>query len=370
MKKNILLVGEIYSDNLGDAVLCQIVKRIIEENISCNIELCDLSGRQFYDRNFNYNFLEKVIIKFMMLLYKLKLKNLGEINTIFKNRYYKQFDKHYDLVVFAGGQIFMDYFVPSIEKLLHIFENNNSPVIFHACGAKEIYDIKLRNRLINILSSKVIKSISIRDDIDLITNYYLSKSNIKAIKTFDTALNAKPYLVDKKIIGKPIIGLGVIYCEEIDNEKQIWFWMKIIDELNIRDIKWQLFCNGNKADYKIMEIIAERKRINKNIYLQDKPKTAEDLVNNIATFKKIISFRLHSHIIAASLDIPSIGISWEKKVQQFFNNIQLSNRCVTINTPVKDIINLLECINSNNSIIKNQAKRSKDLLIKSINEFL
>lgn len=230
-RKKILIVGEIYSDNLGDAVLCEIVKKIVEENIYCDIELCDLSGREYYKEYFDYNWYEKIIKKIALVFFKLNLINLGKINVLFKDRYYKQFDKDYDLVIFAGGQMFMDYFVFPLEKLIKFFKKRNIPVIFHACGAKKIKNRNLEKRLEKILLLNIVKSISIRDDIDLVNTKYLMRSNKKAIKTFDTALCTNEYF-DFNKGNKRCIGLGVMNCDKFKNKEQIIFWIKLIDELD------------------------------------------------------------------------------------------------------------------------------------------
>ena len=372
MKKKILLVGELYSDNLGDAVLCEIVKNIIKENIYCDIELCDLSGRNFYGEYFNYKWYERIIKKIALILFKFNLINLGKINVLFKNNYYNKFDKSYDLVIFAGGQMLMDYFVFPIEKLIKIFKKRNIPVIFHACGAKEIENRNLEKRLKKILLLDIVKSISIRDDINLVNTKYLMTSKKKAVKTFDTALCTNEYFNINKVRKESIVGLGIMNCDKFRAEKQIIFWSNLIDELDKRKIKWQLFCNGSEADYKMLKNIVVRKNLNKNQYLM-RPKTAKDLVKVISNFDKIISFRLHSHIIAASMGIPTIGISWEKKVNQFFYNLGLEYRCKTINTSVQDIVDCLELVEKegiNNIIIKKQSYLSKKSLLDNINRII
>ena len=51
MNINILLIGEFYSDNLGDGVLCNIVKKIIKETYSYNIDCLDISAKENYNKN-------------------------------------------------------------------------------------------------------------------------------------------------------------------------------------------------------------------------------------------------------------------------------------------------------------------------------
>lgn len=370
--KKILIVGEIYSDNLGDAVLCDVVKKIVKENIYCDIELCDLSGREFYGKYFNYKWYERLIKRIALIFFKFNLINLGKINVLFKNSYYNKFDKSYDLVIFAGGQMFMDYFVFPIEKLIKFFKKRDIPVIFHACGAKKIENKNLEERLKKILLLDIVKSISIRDDINLVNTRYLMISKKKAVKIFDTALCTNEYFNVNKVHKESIVGLGIMNCDRFRDEDQINFWSNLIDELDKRKIKWQLFCNGSEADYKMLKNMVVRKNLNKNQYLM-RPKTAQDLVNVISNFNKIISFRLHSHIIAASMGIPTIGISWEKKVNQFFHNLGLEYRCKTINTSVQDIVDCLELVEKegiNNTIIKKQSYLSKKSLLDNINRII
>lgn len=49
--KKVLLVGEIYSENLGDGVLCQCVEFLIKKyfNKEVMIDYLDLSGRKSYN---------------------------------------------------------------------------------------------------------------------------------------------------------------------------------------------------------------------------------------------------------------------------------------------------------------------------------
>ena len=78
--------------------------------------------------------------------------------------------------------MFMDYFVFPIEKLMKFFKKRNVPVIFHACGAKKIENKNLEKRLKKILLLDVVKSISIRDDINLVNTRYLITSRKKRLK--------------------------------------------------------------------------------------------------------------------------------------------------------------------------------------------
>ena len=62
----VLLIGECYSDNLGDSVICETVAKILADSFDINtIDFLDLSGRIFYNTFYNnikekYTFAERV----------------------------------------------------------------------------------------------------------------------------------------------------------------------------------------------------------------------------------------------------------------------------------------------------------------------
>jgi polysaccharide pyruvyl transferase WcaK-like protein len=65
-------------------------------------------------------------------------------------------------------------------------------------------------------------------------------------------------------------------------------------------------------------------------------------VNLIASFGSLISYRLHSHIIACSLDIPTVAIQWDRKVPFFFEKIGCPRRCLTAFASPRKVLARLE----------------------------
>lgn len=377
MKINILLIGEFYSENLGDGVLCSIVKKIIQETYSCKIDCLDISTKEDYGKKIKISLYNRIIRKGYWLLSKFKFLSIEEkINVLGKYNYYKRFNKNYDLVIFCGGQMLMSFFVGNLEYLLTFYNKKQIPVIFHACGAKNIINKDIIKKLQKILSYNNIKSISVRDNIDLVNNIYLKYSSIKAVETFDTALLTKEYFsycVNEK--NRIYVGLGVISLNDTEfNEKLlVKFWIDIIDELNRRNIKWKMFCNGAQDDYCLARKILNLKGMEEKNFLQKRPTIPEELIANISEFKSLISFRLHSHIIASACGIPSIAIIWDKKVEEFFKKINLEKRCKTINSSIQDIVDSLEIAEKegiDNDMIKRQGDLSKKSLLDNINRIV
>ena len=123
----ILIIGERYSPNLGDHIICESVAYLIKkENKELEIDFLDLSGRDGFENP------EGSIIKARLSSKKKAISSvftkLGLDSDYFafrkyheKNKayFYQQINgKKYDLAIFAGGQMFLDYFVFPIQTIV------------------------------------------------------------------------------------------------------------------------------------------------------------------------------------------------------------------------------------------------------------
>ena len=159
----ILLIGEYYSTNLGDPVLCQTVENSIYESFP-DVEVVpfDMSG----NTGFNSRYTPKVYYNSRKILFGVlnRIPLVEKKSVIFRaikpwqERYLITMCmldhvlslKKYDLAVFAGGSIFMDYFSGVIYGIIRQLSKKRIPVIFHACGMSKLTDdttITLRKAL-------------------------------------------------------------------------------------------------------------------------------------------------------------------------------------------------------------------------------
>lgn len=159
----------------------------------------------------------------------------------------------------------------------------------------------------------------------------------RAIRTFDPALWADcVYGIRKKESDR--IGLGVMHCTNIPYDQVLDFWVSVIGELDRRNIKWSMFCNGAIEDYRLGQRILERVAAEDPEKLLNCASVPEELVEQISGFSGLISFRLHSHIIAASLGIPAIAIEWDKKLRFFYRNLELEGRCLSMESSPQEVV--------------------------------
>lgn len=115
-KLKILIIGDLYSANLGDGIICENVKEIIKKENSeqkLQIKLVDIYCKNGYikddksqanvKRNNISDFIRSIIYKSEFITYKIQ-----DIKT--KKRIKKICEEHYDLAIFAGGHLFIPYF--------------------------------------------------------------------------------------------------------------------------------------------------------------------------------------------------------------------------------------------------------------------
>lgn len=330
---NILLIGEYFSSNLGDPLLCSIVEKIIQEHFKdVEITPLDLSGKinstEFY--LLKYSFWWKLFFRLSDKLTKIfslskiykkyKKDKLRYLRTLFHLKSLLK-ENNFDLAIFAGGALFMDYFIPLIFIITNILKRNGIKIIFHACGTGKMdkHDKKL---LKCILNDKNVVSISVRDSYNFINNLLKRKS--KLIETYDTALNTNAFF--KTDSSKTFdFGIGIL------GDGDFYLFQKELINLFLKSTyNWKLFTNGSENDYNTAKKILSELGIKATEYhkfLFPRPTTPEQLINDINAFNKIISFRMHSLIIACSYGIPLIGINWDKKVVEFMTKMQLSKFC-------------------------------------------
>jgi polysaccharide pyruvyl transferase WcaK-like protein len=379
----ILLIGEYYSSNLGDGVICNAVENLLINSFEdVEITVADISGKKAYSTLNDKNISVK---KAKYTSAKIKLSKI--LTTFGFDLEYIRFEKgfakkseniaricsgDYDLAIFAGGQMFKDSFVLPIAKFVERLGLNNIPIIFNACGVGEIRSKRMKKILANSLSNPNIHAVSSRDDINTL-NDYLKNSPLKAIKTFDPAIWTSEVYKIKKAENN-VVGLGIMYAFNMNHSHMVKFWKDIILDLEKVGIKWKFFCNGPNIDYKFAQHIlntlgySDEEQAN---LLSPRPQNPKELVELISTFKSIISFRLHSHIIAYSLDIPGISIVWDEKVKYFYKSIGLTKRCKYISDSSLDIITELDKAQKEgyDSVLRSEQKVfCNELLTKMVDE--
>lgn len=339
---NILLIGERYSANLGDGVIydtvAEMCKEIYGENL--NISCLDISG----NTNFKTSSLveiKKEKIKFLLSKIRKVASRLKRESGV-KKRLSELDLKNIDGAIFVGGQLFAEYFSKQIYMITKTLFKYHIPVIFNCCGVGK--NDKKRNieYLKEALSLDNVKAISLRDNYDTFIEKY--KINKKVEVVMDPVIEIANYFSINSSPEK-IVGLGVmhpkLYAKNNINYPEEYYYklfQVIIERLEQEQIKWEFFCNGNVNDYEFAKKICHNLKIEDD-KIAKRPVTPKELIENIGKYNFILSFRLHSHIIATSFEIPTIGFCWDKKLNHFGKSIKRSDYFIEIDDNILENVN-------------------------------
>lgn len=378
--KKIALVGLKYDTNLGDPIIYESTKFLVEKALKekgineYEIIPLDMTGRIGFNSYANYptnkivSYGKKILgntLKISLKLTKkikrfnhnLQIKKWYLSNEYNRNLYfYNKQLKNVDMIIFVGGGI-IKYKYQSfnfyIESIIKIAEKNNIPVIFNSVGVEGYDENDSRCALLKkALNKNCVKLITTRDDLKTLEMSYLENKKIITAQVSDPATWIGDAFNVKKDDNSGVFGLGVIRDKifrdndiDISEEQLLSLWRDIIDTLDKRNEKWVIFTNGLSYDYefgiKLMKYLGRENEIEDKVL--DIPKTPEELVKNISKFKGIIASRLHACIIAYSLEIPAVALVWNNKLSMFGKSINASERFITNeNFNARHIVDTLE----------------------------
>ena len=350
----ILLVGEYYSTNLGDPLLCRTVQRAIEDAYpDVQVIPFDLSGKTGYGEYYDAKTYSAALRRYFRMKNRCPgiWRRIRQYRLIAKEeaRYVRvaallddMLEKHtFDMVIFAGGAMFIDHFAGVIHLVLRRVAHTNAKIMFHACGMGHL-SADSKRLLQQVLKNKKIKSITLRDSYSRFCDAF--RTNAQLAETFDTALACSRFF-EAASEKQAEYGVGIIArpdCYEFQKD--------LVSQFLKSDKKWRLFTNGSREDQAAAEQILTQLGIVGDSQLQwlvPRPVTADELVRTITAFEKIISFRMHSLITAASYGVQCYGFAWDRKVEEMFDKLGIAQNCAKPEgqPSFNEICNILETEN-------------------------
>lgn len=326
----ILLAGECYSENLGDGVICRTVQHAIQDVLpEAEIVCLDLSGKTGYgpepqQKNGCLYRARRAVQETAIRLRNPLLYQVCQQDTDRHRRFCKQLDKcmkqRFDLVVFAGGALFMDYFAGVISLTVEAAAERHIPVIFHACGMGDCnaHSVALFSRSFR---NPWVKSISLRDSYERFTRIF---PGVAAEETYDTALACSCCFAPSQSADARY-GVGLISMARYEQAQK-----NLLRSFLSAGVSWRAFTNGASYDQRFAEMLLRDVGIAPQeiaLYLVPRTETPEQLVRTITSFSSIVSFRMHSQIVAASYGIPSFGLVWDDKIREQYRKLGYAENC-------------------------------------------
>ncbi|MBL4630167.1 MAG: polysaccharide pyruvyl transferase family protein [Paraglaciecola sp.] len=353
-----------FSDNLGDGVISDSVEYLLRRvSPDWQVDTLDISGRTHYDNSDNTNttLVKKVFLNTPEILRP--LVTLAGWYFIFKPRLKSEIKRlkfeQCGLLIFGGGQLINDIALNFPLKLAYITKQArrcNLKYSFNAIGVGQKVSWLGKKLFNSVFNSPSLASIYVRDkeSMDRFSRVFSSKT--EALLTIDSGLWAKEcYALEsieqnnKSKDDKSRIGIGISHPKElaahsvnanVDKTDMLDFWVKIVDQILQNDLIPVLFTNGSRDDHLFMtQVVIRLNEQGKQCDVFDRFKHPSQLVKAISTFSGVISHRLHANIISHSLNIPSIALAWDQKVQSYFNLIGRSEWCNSDSLPPETIVN-------------------------------
>lgn len=329
-KNKLVFVGLYDEKNLGDPIIAHCTEWLYSDCLPDGFEterLC-LDYVEHHDVPLSYRIIRK-------MLRLLRLDSDKYNDTVMQGEYTKYFKKHIkgaDLIIVVGGGLIKysyQYFFAGISGLLDAADLYGIPIVFNAVGI-EGYDAANPRcaRLKSALHKRALRHITTRDDIVTLRDYYFDGNpSIPCLKVADPAVwAAEAYGVTKKesnLVGVGVGREGLFHDngKDFSSEKFFNFYCHLVEELSRSGVSVELFTNGLEYDNEFAYKIREELKLRKIIVGIRIPRVPEEMLNIISSYRCILAARLHSCIVAYSLDIPAIGFVWNDKLKLWGKNI-------------------------------------------------
>lgn len=337
------IAGERFSTNLGDGVIAESLAHIISiTQPGIPTRFIDISGHDDWhpsspDRN-------KSAAKSPRLSLPRRIDNKLRWHLVRKSRCQTAWRSHLEQItrlIVGGGQLLMDNdldFPYKVQAIVEEAAHKEIPVHFVACGVNPNWSRRAARLFKEALDHA--ETVSVRDvDSAASLHALIPTSNPKVV--FDPAIWAADlYGYGPGQVETHKIGLGVIDLKSANRRSQVSLaeeeyiakWQSIIHSFAKQGKDIELFTNGNPQDYRTALKIAEHMKATYSItcLVAKRPTRPYELAHQIAGYSDIIAARLHACIIATSYRIPVVGLSWDKKVNSFFEAIGKSSLAINL----------------------------------------
>lgn len=339
--KKIAVISLENINNIGDELLGENIEFLIRK---IDVKFSIFKIELFIDK---YKLIRKYILNIIIakiFFLASDLLPISDMKYIVKNwgfiikykLYFERNIKKADIVVYAVGML--KY---STQDFSYVFMLINSiaekykiPVLMSAMSIEtpNTSDWRYRQlvRAVNCTSVKCITTRDNEEELEVLNKNYLDKKILidncvvgdPALWTPDCYSVSRWDISKNDVIGIGLIRLGIYkdYGYSIDEIKLFDFYRKLIEELEKRNLKWKLFCNGMEEDYEVGIRLINELGVSR-MKLLPRPENSMELIKLLSEFRCVLGARLHSCIISYTFNIPVVGLIWDNKLRAFAKKI-------------------------------------------------
>lgn len=342
----IVLVNVKFSTNLGDGIIAECLEHALKQRLpGIEVVNCDLAGRAGYGdydgllRSLTIGVLPKMPPRIRESVYP-RLFELMVRRKLMPG--YQRAMENADVVLFGGGQLLADTdlnFPMKIAAAASIARNLNLPIAIHAVGVGERWSPEGRALFEEAFVGCNLIWTSVRDSL----SQQRWRRNFNGAEISAPRLSLDPGLLGAAIYGfgssdekrrrnRPLIGLCVTNPATLELHRDVGdtttpapnedFYRDCVKAINRNEFDVLLFTDGAPDDVSFLRRCFPAPALKAfdegQIRIAEISKTPNDLVSTIRDCDGIVSHRLHANVIAYSYCIPHVGLTTNRKLNEFF----------------------------------------------------
>lgn len=341
-----------YSDNLGDGLLAMCLEMALaNEGTDTKVQTLDIAGRTtFGSTSTRRAGAIKFIQRLPAFVRRIAIELILRRNLRRLSHRYDDALKSADAVVIGGGNLFQDddlNFPLKIAVVLDCVSRSGKPLVIHAVGVSGHWSKRAR-QLFGRLDATKVASISVRDDISRRNWEKHFPNGPKPIIRPDPGLLARELSLPEEYTsaggGPAKLGMCVtapfILMRHANIPKAaiplqtIEGYVSLASQAITAGYRVLLFSNGAREDQAFAELVLAhsgltRARLDGSLEIAPRPERPEDLLLVLKKVSAIAAHRLHACIAAYSLNIPCVGLDWDRKMSGFFRSIDREQYCLS-----------------------------------------
>jgi polysaccharide pyruvyl transferase WcaK-like protein len=290
--------------------------------------------------------------------------------------------KNCDLVIFGGGALLMDnwIFPLSLYYKSKLVRDLGLPYGVFGCSVGDSFSRFGNKRIKNCLDGA--EFIVVRDHLSAVK---LKQLGFKADGVcIDAAINTLESIYNNRGFSKGTVGINIMsYVRQRNLRKEAYSeYIKKMEETILQldkeiQLGFQRIILFNTGQYDDMrtslnvysKVVGKLKNL--EILITDRLKNLYSLCSVINNCDIVIGTRMHSCVIAKSYDVPIIGISWDKKIDGFFEMIGLGDFCLNLDEFSSDsIFDRIKRIKENNFVQESDMKEQIRDLKRNIHDII
>lgn len=337
----IALLNVKYSPNLGDGIIAECLESELSRlRPEWQVESIDLAGREEYGSGLDAG-RERVLRMLDSLPFSLRrLAAAAALSLLISTKYRPRWKRRIAGIsgaIVGGGQLFADTdlnFPLKLRAILAVVGRARAPVAVFGVGVARELSKQARSLFLAGLRKVSLCHVAVRDGASRFNwdRHFTPGGIPRAQLCCDPGLLAEEVYAPagRGTRAKPLIGIGIVNPRTLDlhshddDDFSIGvardFWVGLARALLARGYDVALFTNGPHDDELFLESVlaaAEDPRILR----PQRPQTPAELAAMIAGFDCVAAHRLHACILAYAMRIPSVGLSWDPKLEAFFASV-------------------------------------------------